>query len=180
MNFNSIKVRLELLLIHPFISIFNFNSIKVRLEQYARDSLDARVDYFNSIKVRLELAGDLSSSSSTSLFQFHKGAIRTYLAMQGDGTIGYFNSIKVRLELTIFDNGMNPQDYFNSIKVRLELLMVRICSFQMLNFNSIKVRLEPDAPALSEIGCFGFQFHKGAIRTANKIRSIISMLISIP
>ena len=54
----------------------------------------------------------------------------------------YFNSIKVRLELTIFDNGMKPQDYFNSIKVRLEHNYSPMGGGGFCNFNSIKVRLE--------------------------------------
>ena len=61
-NFNSIKVRLELVFYcTPFDSMKNFNSIKVRLEP------------------------DSTSSYLTSLsFQFHKGAIRT-----GDGQANY-------------------------------------------------------------------------------------------
>ena len=68
-NFNSIKVRLELVFYcTPFDSMKNFNSIKVRLEP------------------------DSTSSYLTSLsFQFHKGAIRTG---RGNG-INCYESISI-------------------------------------------------------------------------------------
>ena len=53
--------------------------------------------YFNSIKVRLEL-GVIAVLMYVVLFQFHKGAIRTFIvfgSLSGDFN---FNSIKVRLE----------------------------------------------------------------------------------
>ena len=57
------------------------------------------------------------------LFQFHKGAIRTYGASSKVHQFGYFNSIKVRLELpNHMFFGLLP-NHFNSIKVRLERLL---------------------------------------------------------
>ena len=54
----------------------NFNSIKVRLELHIRLFFQVYIRDFNSIKVRLEqLCGE--SLAHGSLFQFHKGAIRT-------------------------------------------------------------------------------------------------------
>ena len=77
-NFNSIKVRLELIAItNVNRTIFNFNSIKVRLEHYHRCSGCQRLYYFNSIKVRLELK-PITSNRRLMLFQFHKGTIRTW------------------------------------------------------------------------------------------------------
>ena len=54
----------------------NFNSIKVRLE--LRDSLFnlVRICHFNSIKVRLE-RGREENRTGGGKFQFHKGTIRT-------------------------------------------------------------------------------------------------------
>ena len=59
---------------------------------------------------------------SATIFQFHKGAIRTRLSDMRLSQSLNFNSIKVRLE-----PGKNLQklailNYFNSIKVRLELI----------------------------------------------------------
>ena len=54
---------------------------------------------------------------------------------------------------------------FNSIKVRLELNFSLSPMEMSPNFNSIKVRLEPGLFASSFASHFGFQFHKGAIRT---------------
>ena len=55
--------------------------------------------YFNSIKVRLELGSTIASGYQT-LFQFHKGTIRTSVPSEPSvPSAPYFNSIKVRLEL---------------------------------------------------------------------------------
>ena len=79
------------------------------------------------------------------LFQFHKGTIRTRNATP--------ISRKSR--------------YFNSIKVRLEQLRSTLRTSRVLNFNSIKVRLELDnVDAKDYVGENKFQFHKGTIRTA--------------
>ena len=58
---------------------FNFNSIKVRLElpKVGDESVD--LSYFNSIKVRLERFSQCLKGFSDT-FQFHKGAIRTFIA----------------------------------------------------------------------------------------------------
>ena len=74
-NFNSIKVRLELKLTVFSMLLSNFNSIKVRLE-HPTSILLICTPYFNSIKVRLEQEW-AHGVSSASAFQFHKGAIRT-------------------------------------------------------------------------------------------------------
>ena len=54
-----------------------FNSIKVRLELSKRTVSARLVGYFNSIKVRLELRLQAKNIIRI-LFQFHKGAIRTF------------------------------------------------------------------------------------------------------
>ena len=76
--FNSIKVRLEHISGIPvYIIIHNFNSIKVRLERALISNTLAKIN-FNSIKVRLEQANIFRYYIINS-FQFHKGAIRTYV-----------------------------------------------------------------------------------------------------
>ena len=78
-NFNSIKVRLEpLAVLRSMLAITNFNSIKVRLELRYKGIHYNADTYFNSIKVRLEPSKKVISLA-TSVFQFHKGAIRTVL-----------------------------------------------------------------------------------------------------
>ena len=91
-------------------------------------------------------------------FQFHKGAIRT----------------------NCHDADFVDQINFNSIKVRLEHQKTNQQSHHQFYFNSIKVRLEPN-----QINLFNpttkFQFHKGAIRTAEpKSIQEIHNQISIP
>ena len=81
LDFNSIKVRLERLNDYiTFSSLTNFNSIKVRLEQLSR-----------------------RFPSRYTVFQFHKGAIRTAERAADVEKNKDFNSIKVRLEPEIKD-----------------------------------------------------------------------------
>ena len=76
-NFNSIKVRLKLLLILlPNQANVYFNSIKVRLKlHHTLIPLDY-IQYFNSIKVRLKPTL-LHLHHLPLPFQFHKGTIKT-------------------------------------------------------------------------------------------------------
>ena len=55
----------------------NFNSIKVRLELLLHILPIILLRYFNSIKVRLEQESKVNRSLAV-LFQFHKGTIRTH------------------------------------------------------------------------------------------------------
>ena len=98
-HFNSIKVRLELLLVVYMVTVFlDFNSIKVRLEPHRIFLCALSSSYFNSIKVRLERM-PITCSLKALLFQFHKGAIRTIDPKLSKQVFDNFNSIKVRLEL---------------------------------------------------------------------------------
>ena len=114
----------------------------MRLEQAYRDNIGENLADFNSIKVRLELSLT-SFPSLTTLFQFHKGAIRTSGRTAVDLFQYDFNSIKVRLEQIRLLNPRHQFAHFNSIKVRLELIKVLIYALTLI-----------------------FQFHKGAIRTS--------------
>ena len=57
------------------ILVVNFNSIKVQLELLILRSIAFGVGHFNSIKVQLERAGSLIGGLFSSQFQFHKGTI---------------------------------------------------------------------------------------------------------
>ena len=98
-NFNSITVRLKLQeLIEDSLTLDNFNSIKVRLKQKIWLQALPLVLHFNSIKVRLKHGGQINNRLK-SIFQFHKGTIKTQPSI---GLLSYtqnFNSIKVRLKL---------------------------------------------------------------------------------
>ena len=77
-NFNSIKVRLELTAGAGLLGslLFQFHKGAIRTIPSIRDC-EIRI-YFNSIKVRLERSW-LPAAGAYALFQFHKGAIRTAL-----------------------------------------------------------------------------------------------------
>ena len=125
-NFNSIKVRLEhLLLKKPSTLSDYFNSIKVRLELPYASKVVAVVGFqFHKGAIRTRL--DTSRNSRKKLFQFHKGAIRTIIIYISAIWLKHFNSIKVRLEPENGGAAKNGHYYFNSIKVRLELSSRRV------------------------------------------------------
>ena len=68
-----------------------FNSIKVRLELLVPLFLLPALFYFNSIKVRLEPEYSSQANAYKVLFQFHKGAIRTSTMARND--VSYVISI---------------------------------------------------------------------------------------
>ena len=121
--FNSIKVRLELIVLFHFLNVMcYFNSIKVRLERDTGLKRQNRLTHFNSIKVRLE--------------RFRLHLVWIY--------ISYFNSIKVRLELAILRIDTNKAQFqFHKGTIRT-LQLLPFCLL-LLHFNSIKVRLEPSS-----------------------------------
>ena len=55
----------------------HFNSIKVQLRQVILFQIYVQNADFNSIKVQLRLQQSLPSAFGTTLFQFHKGTIKT-------------------------------------------------------------------------------------------------------
>ena len=57
---------------------------------------------FNSIKVRLERRSHEGSAQAHTVFQFHKGTIRTHVMSCLTLFFSNFNSIKVRLERNVF------------------------------------------------------------------------------
>ena len=79
-------------------SDYNFNSIKVRLELVRHAAREKSGCNFNSIKVRLERLL-LRYIVKVLIFQFHKGTIRTTILTTLTSSTQNFNSIKVRLEL---------------------------------------------------------------------------------
>ena len=90
--------------------------------------------------MRLE-PSDFVIPEMDSIFQFHKGAIRTLAAYNLQLDLLHFNSIKVRLELTL--NGL----LIHLLKFQFHKGAIRTSSrrsFILLHvhFNSIKVRLE--------------------------------------
>ena len=97
-NFNSIKVRLELSGSVPSTTMSNsFQFHKGAIRTVLEVLYDVAFLYFNSIKVRLEPTGNTDEVDKLT-FQFHKGAIRTDILYRLHSPLCYFNSIKVRLE----------------------------------------------------------------------------------
>ena len=76
----------------------HFNSIKVRLKQSDIVTWDGCSPNFNSIKVRLKLVHCYFPQTGLTVFQFHKGTIKTALTNSLGVRVTYFNSIKVRLK----------------------------------------------------------------------------------
>ena len=60
------------------LTLSDFNSIKVRLKLMLIRLMLIQLSYFNSIKVRLKPVG-VNSLQIRKQFQFHKGTIKTYV-----------------------------------------------------------------------------------------------------
>ena len=126
--FNSIKVRLELIikvLIYALSLIFQFHkgTIRTKLQNQIQE-LNAN---FNSIKVRLEPTSVLVLLNQIHQFQFHKGTIRTQNGRRARSWYRRFQFHKGTIRtfhVLFFFN--SDKTYFNSIKVRLELIKVLI------------------------------------------------------
>ena len=97
--------------------------------------------YFNSIKVRLEQTKE-NCSIIRSLFQFHKGAIRTRKGETRTPISVVFQFHKGAIRTDIVVSKRSGIENFNSIKVRLEPLHSVMLIILPRHFNSIKVRLE--------------------------------------
>ena len=113
---------------------------------------------------------DPFTGAAITLFQFHKGTIRTPWPARTPSAIVNFNSIKVRLEHRWERTDWIRSSHFNSIKVRLELSEIQ--SRIMLNeFQFHKGTIRTLLSWFSfEVLCL-FQFHKGTIRTWKRLRS---------
>ena len=74
-------------------------------------------------------------------FQFHKGAIRTFVSFWGRVLYKDFNSIKVRLELYNKTYELETNT-FQFHKGAIRTAIVKFHGLRLQDFNSIKVRLE--------------------------------------
>ena len=76
---------------------------------------------FNSIKVRLEQMAAAAPSGEAKTFQFHKGAIRTYIRRVPRRHRSPFQFHKGAIRTNMLDSQSGYyKGNFNSIKVRLE------------------------------------------------------------
>ena len=142
-----------------------FNSIKVRLEhsKTAGDILRNTLFQFHKGTIRTDFPS--KSYHSQFLFQFHKGTIRTMREVDQNGMISYFNSIKVRLELKDVVQRLLADSAFQFHKGTIRTYLPNLCNDEDSNFNSIKVRLELKDVVQRLLADSAFQFHKGTIRT---------------
>ena len=102
---------------------------------------------------------------STTIFQFHKGAIRTTNMGIVEYRCANFNSIKVRLEQ---GGGRSPHRtnnlfQFHKGAIRTSYKMQRWLNGRIFQFHKGAIRTYIFFQKLGEFNIF--QFHKGAIRT---------------
>ena len=145
------------------LSFLNFNSIKVRLNLGLLICRGFLVLHFNSIKVRLNRIDD-SFMAQIALFQFHKGTIKPTQASLNRSLVDYFNSIKVRLNQAVIMPPSTSSRAFQFHKGTIKpQITIFLFVFLLLNFNSIKVRLNR---MFAKVGArlSAFQFHKGTIK----------------
>ena len=131
--------------------------------------------YFNSIKVRLERS--LSGGCSlVSRFQFHKGAIRTYIPadLSLEQYTFQFHKGAIRTFQMFYNIYLLIPFQFHKGAIRT--VPYPVGAVWYLDFNSIKVRLEQGSLSAALLLPI-FQFHKGAIRTI-KSRASIDELVN--
>ena len=142
----------------------DFNSIKVRLELLSTFWLHGLDDRFQFHKGAIRTNPWRPVLPYSSRFQFHKGAIRTQLKVIQIRIRIDFNSIKVRLEPAMMEVDHYDAKRFQFHKGAIRTHRSDIGYRCIRHFNSIKVRLE-HSKALGNNAFVQFQFHKGAIRT---------------
>ena len=108
--------------------------------------------------------------SAISMFQFHKGTIRTSVQSLEIATNLRFNSIKVRLERLMDYDAYYKYQSFNSIKVRLEQSVSRFIAAHF-GFQFHKGTIRTTITNVKPSDFSAFQFHKGTIRTSDKMTS---------
>ena len=108
-------------------------------------------------------------------FQFHKGAIRTYIRHVPRLHRSPFQFHKGAIRTYLRRNGRKGKIYFNSIKVRLELGTHQRCTpFRLFQFHKGAIRTCHQVAR--ELSKEQFQFHKGAIRTQLPIHLTLLVL----
>ena len=155
-----------------------FNSIKVQLERCPRTSSLVPYPNFNSIKVQLEQAIE-DYYIDFSVFQFHKGTIRTWTLFHSLSLTLYFNSIKVQLEHVespIVD--VNHEFQFHKGTIRTN--RIHGSNGGRYKFQFHKGTIRTVAVGNLKVKSLLFQFHKGTIRTVKLKRITQLLIISIP
>ena len=139
-----------------------------------------RLTHFNSIKVRLELEVPEDATDDAPLFQFHKGAIRTFIPQVLLVQITHFNSIKVRLERSSLQRLFcSSQFQFHKGAIRTLRQKPEPKKKGIFQFHKGAIRTFVDVCASTNT--LVFQFHKGAIRTCgSKCVKCHVQFISIP
>ena len=118
-----------------------FNSIKVRLELLVKMIILFLFSRFQFHKGTIRTLLFIYCIFQFILFQFHKGTIRTIYAL-GLVAALLFQFHKGTIRTFVEDKISKSFQYFNSIKVRLERLRLTLVHLSLVDFNSIKVRLE--------------------------------------
>ena len=135
---------------------------------------------FNSIKVRLEPAVNCMVGELLTLFQFHKGTIRTALhPLSLLRVLRCFNSIKVRLEPAGSAGRFTASLFqFHKGTIRTRTFKCKVRRRNMFQFHKGTIRTEVSA-LLCGFYCL-FQFHKGTIRTGCGSLCVVPSVVSIP
>ena len=103
-----------------FLPFLNFNSIKVRLELICSDLFSHSYTSFQFHKGTIRTIMTSLASSMNSIFQFHKGTIRTKTSVDIVAGAFKFQFHKGTIKTTKPEFAKLLAENFNSIKVRLK------------------------------------------------------------
>ena len=140
-SFNSTLVQLNV----SAKSLFNtlksrFNSTLVQLNEDTADEFTATYARFNSTLVQLNVFPAGFTMQGITMFQFHIGSIKCFLAAALNVFRLGFNSTLVQLNADRKEKYARPRDCFNSTLVQLNVGKLRLDS-AFPSFNSTLVQL---------------------------------------
>ena len=162
-------------------SLHNFNSIKVRLKLYDRINIIIFQTLFQFHKGTIKTSDILAVPSPLDVFQFHKGTIKTPLGIVSFPLILIFQFHKGTIKTLVLTEHYLHQSHFNSIKVRLKLKQDLIEDYMTPLFQFHKGTIKTKLDAIPKGWIYRFQFHKGTIKTMKAWKNIMRFcLISIP
>ena len=130
--------------------------------------------YFNSIKVRLKLKS-INTFLLQSIFQFHKGTIKTVETRLYIITFCLFQFHKGTIKTTLSFKRLCSRLLFQFHKGTIKTSLAEVRQSNISDFNSIKVRLKLATYTRSPFSNV-FQFHKGTIKTSFCIENNSSVL----
>ena len=123
------------------LAMLYFNSIKVQLRRKQIFTYSRVGTLFQFHKGTIKTIGKGDRKIFGARFQFHKGTIKTVVCLHGGKVVWDFNSIKVQLRLERMERRKDRRTIFQFHKGTIKTAVMTNRTFVLRYFNSIKVQL---------------------------------------